>query len=139
MDTTAKPENAEQPAEVPVARFITTKLREAFVDLDYPFEFNGVLYEKIKVRRISAQEMSDWEKGLEIGGNPVPPVVECTPEIWGAMDADDQQKVEEKALDFFPQRLKMMRDIVMAASSRAIAGGTSDTSQEPSAPESTSS
>lgn len=96
----------EQPAEMPVAKIVTDKVREKFIPLEYPVEFDGKLYEQIRIHRVSAQEVSDWIKRLDGDGDQMPPVVDCPMEVWNALDADDQDTVDKEAMAFTPRRLK---------------------------------
>lgn len=134
---TTTQQTSEQPAELPVARIVTTKEREKFVPLEYPVEFDGKLYEEIRIRRISGKELEDFFKAMDEGRGNMPPVVDCPVEVWDQMDADDQKTVDEAAVDFFPQRLKALRAAVMAASIRAATENTSDLLQPPLTPPST--
>lgn len=94
------------PAEKPVARIVTNLPREKEVTLTYPVEFDGRLYETIQIRRITGSQVADYMDRLQQGERIMPPVVECPVEVYEAMDADDQDMVDEAAMDFLPRRLK---------------------------------
>lgn len=100
-----QPETAA-PAEKPVARIVTKLPREKEVTLTYPVEFDGRLYETIRIRRITGGQVADYMDRLQQGERIMPPVVECPVEVYEAMDADDQDMVDEAAMDFLPRRLK---------------------------------
>lgn len=103
----ADQEENKAPAEMPVARIVSPKEREKFVDLDYPVEFDGVVYEKIRIQRITGKELEDYFDSLGTGkAFQIPPVVDCPVEVWDAMDADDQDSVDVVARAFMPRRLK---------------------------------
>lgn len=94
------------PAEKPVAKIVTTIPREKQIALTYPVEFDGQLYEIITIRRITGGEVADYVDRLKEGARLMPPVVNCPVEVYEAMDADDQDMVDEAAMDFLPHRLK---------------------------------
>lgn len=94
------------PAEKPVAKIVTNLPREKVVTLTYPVEFDGRLYESITIRRITGGEVAGYMDRLQQGERIMPPVVDCPVEVYEAMDADDQDLVDEAAMDFLPRRLK---------------------------------
>lgn len=114
----------EAPAETPIARIVSTKERERAVPIVYEVEFNGTVYEKIVVRRITGSELEAYFGSLDKGEVVMPPGVGCPPEVWNAMDADDQYEVEKAAMDFLPQKLKVVGAAVMGASSPASSENT---------------
>lgn len=110
----ADPEKQGQP-EIPVAKIVSPREREKFVDLDYPVEFDGVLYEKIRIRRVSGKEIADFSAAMQMAIKndtemPIPPVVDCPVAVWNALDADDQANVDDAAQAFMPRRLKVVAD-----------------------------
>lgn len=94
------------PAEKPVAKIVTNLPREKVVTLTYPVEFDGRLYESITIRRITGGEVAGYMDRLQQGERIMPPVVDCPVDVYEAMDADDQDLVDEAAMDFLPRRLK---------------------------------
>ena len=108
-------EKKTEAPEIPVARIVSEKPREKLVPIDFPVEFDGIVYEAIKVRRISGKELQTYFDGLGVAGVfNIPPVVDCPMEVWDAMDADDQEKVDEIALAFMPRRLKAAAQLLEA-------------------------
>jgi hypothetical protein len=107
-----EPEMTDQTTEhqpVPVARIVSDKVRERMVPLEFPVEFDGVTYDAIRIRRVSGKQMAEFfAKVRESDGNVVPPVVDCPPEVWFALDADDQFTIDQAAAEFMPKRLKEM-------------------------------
>ena len=92
-------------------KFIKPVPREKLVALDHPFELDGVVYETVRVKRVSAGEVMKFMNELvAMGPDIVPPMVEMSAEAYLAMDDDDRVKIEEAALDFLPRRLRMASD-----------------------------
>lgn len=97
---------ADEEIKPPVARIVSPKEREKMVPLEYPVEFDGVLYEQVKVRRASGKEVQAYMDRMRNGdANAVPPMVDCPQEVWDAMDDDDQVTVDQAARPFWPRRL----------------------------------
>lgn len=104
-----------EPPAVPVARIVSPKEREKMVPLEYPVEFDGRLYEEIRVRRVTGVEIAAFSEALRVasasgGEMPIPPVIDCPLQVWGALDADDLAAVEDASQDFFPRRLKAVAE-----------------------------
>lgn len=95
----------QQPVETPVARIVSTKARDRMVEIDFPVEYDGKTYTEIRIRRISGKELQEFFTAMDASIITIPPVVDCPTAVWEAMDADDQEKVEKEALDFFPRKL----------------------------------
>ena len=101
----------------PAAKMVSMNGREKWVTLDYPVAFDGIIWEQIRVRRVTGEELNEYLK--QAGQDFVlPPVVDCPIEVWNGMDADDQASVDEAAMEFMPKRLR--------AAAEALAGNTRD-------------
>lgn len=118
-----EPENdaqAEDAADVrpPIATCVSAEGRERWVTLSFPVEYDGRIWDRIRVRRISAKELRDY---LSAVGEEfvMPPVVDCSIAIWDAMDADDQADVDEAAIEFMPRRLRAAAEALMTAVAQA--------------------
>lgn len=116
MDTEITPRTEDAP-EVPprVARIILTEDRERMVPLKWPVEFDGKVWDQVRIRRITAREL--WDFATKASNSPVflmPPVVDCPLEVWEAMDADDQADIDEAAIEFMPKRLRAAAEALMA-------------------------
>lgn len=104
-----------QPVETPVAKIVSPKERDRYVDLEYPVEFDGKLYEQIHIRKVTGQQIADFAAAMQKAAQdatafPLPPVIDCPAEVWAAMDADDQANVDEAAQAFMPRRLKAVAE-----------------------------
>lgn len=108
----------EQPvaevAPAPVAKFIGDLPRDKIVPLEWPIEFDGKLYEAIRIRRVSAKEVRDYLEALRTSeADIMPPMIDCPLEVWSALDADDHDAVDQAAMEFTPKRLKAIFDAVV--------------------------
>ena len=93
--------------EKKVARIVTSLPRDQMVPISFPVEFDGVLYEAVRVKRLTGAESLDYANAIASGEPPVvPPVVDVPEEVWLEMDADDRDAVEEIALDCWPRRMR---------------------------------
>lgn len=121
-------EEKKQPAGVPVARLKSEDGRERMVPLNYPVEFDGKLWEEVRIRKITGRELADYIEVLQTSPSSVlPPMIDCPIEVWDAMDADDQADVDDAAQAFTPRRLKAAVEL-----SQGIGGDTSVSSATPS-------
>lgn len=116
-----EPENASQiedavDAPRPAATFVSQVDREKWVPLQYPVTFDGKVWDRIRIRRISAKELRDY-LGAVGDGFVMPPVIDCPIEVWDGMDADDQTDVDEAAFEFMPKRLRAAAEALMASGS----------------------
>jgi hypothetical protein len=108
----------EQPAakpvadEPPVAKIVTTKEIDRLVTLEWPIEFNGKVYDQIRVRRITGHQWQAYVEAMTDSKveSPVPPTIDCPQEVWDVMDADDMDTVGIASMDFMPRRMKAAAD-----------------------------
>lgn len=98
--------------EPPMAKIVSPREMERFVPLEWPIEFKGILYDQIRVRRISGHELQAYIEALGSSGSksPLPPTIDCPEEVWGVMDADDMDAVGIASMDFMPRRMKAAAD-----------------------------
>jgi hypothetical protein len=95
MNTQAEPTK-------PKVKFLDPVGRSEFVPLTYPVEYDGKIWDKIEVRRITTGELSAF---MEAPEGTVPPNV-CAPKaVIDALDAEDGFAVEAVTERFFPRRL----------------------------------
>lgn len=101
-------EAGKKPADAPpVATIVLTADRERWVPLQYPVEFDGKVWDQVRVHRITAKELRAYIEEVSTSpGYVMPPMVDCPLEVWEAMDADDQAEVDDVAMVFTPRRLK---------------------------------
>lgn len=101
--------NPEAPVELKEARIVSPKERHKDVPLDWPVEFDGKLYESVRIRRVTGREVETFLRtiGSLAPGEPAPPppMVDCPAEVYDQLDDDDRLKVEEELLPFLPRRL----------------------------------
>lgn len=122
-------ENAVEKTETkePISAYIENPAaREKLVQLQWPVRFGETLVTEIRVRRITGREVQDFFAKLKDGGSLMPPTVDCSIEVWDALDADDQAEVDREAADFFPRALK-----ALLASSLPAGGATPPSSPTP--------
>jgi hypothetical protein len=100
-------EEAEQPKR---ARIISPKERSASVTLEWPVEFDGETYESITIRRITGRELEAYIETItampEGGLSPKSPMIDCPPEVYDALDADDRARLEAALFPFLPLSLR---------------------------------
>ena len=95
--------NEEKPAGAPAEaiappRFVSEQKRFRII----PLEYDGKVYDAITVRRMTAQEVADWQGSDER----TLPMVEAPLAVIDALDADDALKVNEAINDFLPHVLR---------------------------------
>lgn len=109
MTEAADKKAAADEKEIERPRFISPKERSKVVDLDWPIEVNGVVWERVTVRRVTGGEVAAFISAVasmdDSEPRPPMPVIECPMDVYEAMDDDDRLKVEQEALPFIPRRL----------------------------------
>jgi hypothetical protein len=96
-----------EPAAVPIAKVIYSGEHEKLVPLEWPIEFDGKVYDQIRVHRVSGKQVRDFLEALRTSeADILPPMIDCPMEVWNALDADDQETVDLAAMEFTPKRLK---------------------------------
>lgn len=129
---TANPE-AEQgntAAETPApARFVGGKPREEVVELDWPVEYDGKVYDRVTVRRISVEELRAFIESSADGASAARmPMFDVPMAVLDALDPDDDERVMKVMRDFLPRRLREA-----AEASPQAGGDTAPSSPPPSA------
>ena len=122
MAVDVEPE-AEKPTPKPV--FDEADARQKWVDLDHPFTLDGVRWERVPVRRCTAKEVSDYIDAF-LSGNAadiMAPMIGCPVEVFEAMDADDQVKVDDEAKAFTPRRLLKLHEMMAKFDEQASTDG----------------
>lgn len=89
-------------------RFCGTRPREKLVPLDYPVEYDGKVYDGIRVRRMTVAEVGAFIEaaGGEDAKTARLPMFDAPPEVLDALDADDAERVNEVVRDFLPRALR---------------------------------
>ncbi len=95
--------------------FVAGRSREKRIELEWPIEYGGTIYDVITLRRLTVAEVSafvesvkdlpdgkkfHWPLFFDDAGAPVPPAV------MDALDADDSERLDSEALDFLPRRFR---------------------------------
>lgn len=100
----------ETTAPKPAARIVDRSKIEDTVTLDYPVEFDGVVWDKIKVRHPTTRDMADfaarYEAAGERGHSLRLPMYDAPDEVMDALLVDDSDKLNEAALRFLPRRFR---------------------------------
>jgi len=133
-------ETTETTAEdKPVARLVDNPAREAWVDLDWPVQYGDEIIARIRVRRVSGKEVQDYFNGMGKDENfIIPPVIDCAMDIWNVLDAEDQEKIEVRAQDFFPPRLRRVAELILAnGEALSASSATPSIGPQPTSPEKT--
>jgi len=81
------------------------------VDLQYPVEFDGKVYEKITVRRMTVAEVREFIR--EAAENPdvtMQTMIDVPAGVLEALDYDDFEKVDGTIYDFLPRLLREAYD-----------------------------
>lgn len=103
----------KETGDVSSVRIVTPKARSAEVELDWPVEVDGILYDKITVRRVTGREVEKFIRDTmeaKDGERPQPPLIDCPLAVYEALDDDDRLKLEEAMLPFLPRRLLMLAE-----------------------------
>ena len=121
-------------------RFVGGRLRVLEVELDYPLEYDGVLFEAITLRRPTSAEVGRYfERLAEVAVSDPDAILyfpvftladgaEVPGAVLEALDPDDRERVMELAEDFLPGRLLRFRDAQRPASSPPAGDSTEQTS-----------
>jgi hypothetical protein len=104
----------QAPAAAPMARIVTDRPMSKIVPLEWPVEFDGIVYRQIRVKRVTGGEVRDYFEKLRAGEAVMPPMIECPLEVWEALDADDQSTIDEAVAAFVPKRMKMLQQAAAA-------------------------
>jgi hypothetical protein len=90
----------------PASRFVGAGAFRV-VDLEFPVEFDGKVYDKITVRRMTMREMRAFVEGAANGdGSIMTPNIDCPLGLLDELDPDDFEKVNKAVEDFLPRALK---------------------------------
>ena len=97
------------------AKIVTDKARIALVDLDWPVEYNGKMFTRVMLRRITVGELAEWQRQVSKRGEDEEirlPLFrdengeDIPEEVWNAMDQDDLDMLGEEAIPFLPRRFR---------------------------------
>jgi len=105
--------------ETAAPKFVDAGKRMGMVPLEHPIEFGGKVYDKIALRRMTAQDVADYIERVSVEAKETPdkfirfPIYFHTDgaavpsEVFTALDADDSEKVQEAALNFLPRSFRV--------------------------------
>lgn len=96
-----EPDNQSKP-EAPQARFVNIDQRSKSVPLDHPLEFDGKIYNRVTIRRVTGTEVADYVNALMFGEKQPYPGIEVPEPVYRNLDADDLAKVDRELKDFLP-------------------------------------
>jgi hypothetical protein len=98
--------DASNSSEPPV--FVSTKPRSREISLDWPLRYDGKLYDRITVRRMTTAEVGQFiaAASAEDYKEARLPMFDCPPEVIDALDPDDAERVNEAVRDFLPRALR---------------------------------
>lgn len=118
--------------ERPLPRFVGGKPREQVVELDWPMEFDGKIYERVTIRRLTVAEIAAFTEHAMKEGNPWPAMFDLPREVLEALDPDDQDRIADVALDFLPRRLRTLAESQAAEQTPPAGADTAPSSLAPS-------
>lgn len=114
MDINSSPDASASPSEeaVPVSppaapRFTAVRARNRVVLLDWPIEYDGRTYDRVTVRRPTAQDVADFAARVNAApeGESVHfPMYDVPFAVPDALDPDDTDAVNVAVADFLPRR-----------------------------------
>lgn len=97
-----------------------TKDRSKVVMLDFPFEYDGKLIDRVTIRRLSTAEVSQYYRELAEGGAvPDLPLFDVPQAIIEVMDDDDSYALQEELRAFLPRRLQALVESAPVAASES--------------------
>lgn len=77
------------------------------VDLEWPVEYDGKVYDKITVTRMSTTQVADYtERMATDSGLGAIPMFDAPRAVIEALDADDTAKLDEVAFRFLPRAFR---------------------------------
>ncbi|MCZ8098838.1 MAG: phage tail assembly protein [Burkholderiales bacterium] len=97
--------NKEPPASKPAAGVKLHGNRTLEVPLDFPAEFDGVIYDKVTIRRPNAGEVAAFFNSLQEGNLPDLNLYDLPFDI-SELDDDDLRRVNEATEGFLPLSLR---------------------------------
>lgn len=113
MTDDAKTSAPEASAPAPAPRFVNTAGRSETVPLEWPIEFDGLLYDSVTVRRMTVADIAAFEQRINearrTGGDLDKirfPMFDVPEAVMDALDSDDADRVGEVTLRFLPRRFR---------------------------------
>lgn len=104
----AAPLPEEQPSARKVARLVPRegKIFEKKIPLEFPIEFDGVLYEDVTIHRLHGKDFQELSSGSITGVEMASLMAKVPIEVAEVMDAEDLYNVVEACKAFFPRQMR---------------------------------
>ncbi len=92
--------------ETPQASFVGVagRSRSLRVELDWPIEFDGKIYDHIIIKRATIGEWRRYFEAMAEGARLPMPCFSEPLEVIDSLDTDDDDKIQMVLDDFFPKR-----------------------------------
>lgn len=98
----------EAPKAAPT--FVGGRSRFEVVDLLWPVKYDGRIWDKITVSRLTAKDVAEFMRRLKDAGDDAEvrfPFFDAPDEVLDALDDDDSVRLNEVAARFLPQRFRV--------------------------------
>lgn len=97
-DTTLKPPAAPS--------FVKAKDRFRTIDLTWPLEYDGKVYDRVTVRRMTGIDLIAFVEQPRDSAAPTLPMFDVPQAVIDALDPDDAELVNKAVQDFLPRALR---------------------------------
>ena len=104
-ETNVKADTVEEKPKDP-PKFVNEQGRFEIVKLDWPVEYDGKVWDQIKVMRTTIKQWRTHWETIVSGGVSEVPMYDAPQIVMDSLDPDDDEKVEKAMERFFPQRYR---------------------------------
>jgi hypothetical protein len=110
----------EEATQKPAPRFVGPGAFRV-VDLAFPVEFDGVVYDKVTVKRMTVAQLGDFLQAVatDPASARLSSMVDIPIEVFDALFPDDYDVIDEAIRDFLPRRLKTAAETAVEASAES--------------------
>jgi len=96
--------------------FVDAARRLETVILDWPVEYNGTIYDRLTVRRLTAGEVARFVEAIRAlpedkRASARLPMVDAPDAVLDSLDPDDDDKIDEVISRFLPRRFRVAMGI----------------------------
>lgn len=98
--------NVPAAAETAVARIVSDKERARTIELEWPVEFEGVVYDTVTIRRLTTKEVVDFLATIDGQAQVRWPMYDVPDAVLDALDDDDSFLLDEVVKGFLPRRFQ---------------------------------